>query len=221
MPQKKSKLGPPPEAMTWSGALPVIIVAGLFDLVRMFFEMFWFFGPALAAVYCTSVAKGYVGSLFGLTATICSVSAGLAGAAISEITIPLGVVMAMAVGMLGFLSLGLWILMTNARIFKTDATASLWLAGSFCLAEMPLIGTLPAFSMALWKLYKKQIEIEGKALAEWEKQHAAEIARQAKEKVLRLQAQFTQSQVTQLQEQEDQQAADDYDEIPDELQEAA
>jgi hypothetical protein len=187
--------------MTWGGATPVIAVAGIFDLLRMFFEMFWFFGPAIAGLYCTSKASDLVGNLWGLTATLCAGVAGAAGAAVSEVTIPFGTIMAMAVGLLGFLTLGLWILMKNARIFKANATGALWFIGSLGVSEIPIIGTIPAFSITLWKLYKTQIRIEGAARKKWEKEHAQEAAMQVRQRQQQA-AQLMQARTDQMEQQE-------------------
>jgi len=171
MPQKRNN-PEPPEVMTWGRAMPVLVVAGIFDLLRIFFVLFWFFGPALAAVYCVSSVSGWVGSLWGMTAAACGIGAAAAGAAVSAFTIPFGTVMAMAVGLFGFLTLGLWILAKNARIFKANATGSLWFVGGFGVSQIPLIGALPAFSFVLWKLYKTQIRVEKAARRKWEKEQA-------------------------------------------------
>ncbi|MHB0865859.1 MAG: hypothetical protein ACYC1Y_03105 [Minisyncoccota bacterium] len=169
-----------PEAMTWAKALPVIIAAVIFDLVRMFFEMFWFFGPAIAGLYCTTQATDFLSSWsFGFlgvktAATVCSAAAVVGGAAISEFTTPFGVIMADAMGFAAFLILGLWILMTNARLFRVNATGSLWFLGGFGISEIPLVGTLPAFSVVLWRLYHTQIKKEGAARRAYEKALLAE-----------------------------------------------
>lgn len=182
MPQKGNSQ--PPEAMTWGKALPVILVAGIFDLVRLFFEMFWFFGPAMAAVYCTSEATGILtkytlGVLGAKTAGIaCSAAAVAGGVAASEMIEVFGVIMAIATGFLGFMVLGLWIITTNARIFKANESGALWFIGSFCISEIPLIGSVPAFSIALYRLYSTQIRVEKASLQKWEKEHAQEIADQ-------------------------------------------
>ncbi len=160
--------------MTWSKAAPMIVVAGVFDLVRIFFEMFWFFGPALVAVYCSMSVGDWVGSLWGLTEAACTTAAGIAGFYGAAITIPFGTTMAMATGLFGYLTLGLWILMKNPRIFIANASGSLWLAGSFGVSVVPLIGAIPAFSLVLWRLYRTQIHVEKAALKKWEKEHASE-----------------------------------------------
>ncbi len=181
MPRKGSS-AKPPEAMTWSRGGPVVAVAAIFDLARLFFEMFWFFGPALAAIYCTSKVSDWVGSLWGLTAAVCTAGAAAAGIAAAEVTAPLGVVMAMAVGFLGFLVLGLWILATNSRIFKVNAMGALWFVGGFGLAEIPFVGAVPAFSIVLWRLYKTQIRIETEALKKWEAAQQQEAAAELRER---------------------------------------
>lgn len=172
MPQNRNS-AKPPEAMTWGKAMPMIVVAGVFDLVRIFFEMFWFFGPALVAAYCSMSASEWVGSLWGLTEAACATAAGVAGFYGAAVTIPFGTTMAMATGLFGYLTLGLWILMKNPRIFIANASGSLWLAGGFGVSVVPLIGAIPAFSLVLWRLYRTQIRVEKAALKKWEKEHAA------------------------------------------------
>ena len=146
MPQRRNNAGPPP-VMTWPKASLVLVIAGIFDALRIFFEMFWFFGPALAAV-ATNAAAG--GGTFGKAAAVM-----------------FGVIMAMAVGFAGFLVIGLLIIMTNQRLFKVSATGSLWFVGGFGLSEIPFLGTIPAFSIVPWKLYKTQIRIEEEQLKKY------------------------------------------------------
>ena len=105
--------------MTWGKAMPVLIVAGVFDLIRIFFEQFWFFGPALAGWYCTTKLAIYITQI--LAAAVCGSSATLVGFFGSEAIEAFGAIMAMAVGLLGWLTVGLMILLTNARIFKENS----------------------------------------------------------------------------------------------------
>ncbi|MEK7086585.1 MAG: hypothetical protein AAB951_02270, partial [Patescibacteria group bacterium] len=168
--------------MTWPRAAPVLALAALFDLARFFFSLFWFFGPALAAAYCASKVSGWVGSLWGLTETACIAGAVVSGAYVSEITIPFGIIMADATGLAGFLVLGLIVIMTNARIFKSNPTIMLRLTGSLGVSIIPLIGAIPVFSFTLRRLYAKQIRIEAAARKRWEKEHSEEIAQQKQER---------------------------------------
>jgi len=220
---RQNRPSPEPPVMTWRKAGPVLAVAGLFDAGQIFFQLFWFFGPALAAIYCTSTATDWVGSLWGLTASACGLVGVAAGVAASAVTIPFGVVMAMAVGLTGFLSLGLWIVRTNARIFKANATGALWFGGSLVISELPLIGALPALSLVLWKLYRTQIRVEGKAHAKWKKEQAETLRQEREQQTARLMRIQT-AQVAEA----DQQAAneavyaeDANDEIPEEVRRAA
>lgn len=199
----------PPEAMTWGKALPMIVVAGIFDLVRIFFEMFWFFGPALVAVYCSMQASDWVGSLWGLTEAVCTTAAGVAGFYGAAITIPFGTTMAMATAFFGYLTLGLWILMKNPRIFVANASGSLWLAGSFGVSVVPLVGAIPAFSLVLWRLYRTQIHVEKEALNKWEKEHVA-AKRQEREQ-----------QAAMLARMQQEAANEEEEEIPEEVRSAA
>ena len=104
MPQRNNREAP--SVMTWPKASPIIIAAWIVDLARLFFQMFWFFGPALAALYCTSKVSDVLGSLGGATAVVCSAGAVAAGVAAAGAIALFGVVLSMACGLLGFIGLG-------------------------------------------------------------------------------------------------------------------
>lgn len=197
MPQNKNSKAPP-EVMTWGKASLVLIIAGVFDLLRAFFNLFWFFGPAIAAIYCSSKVSGWVGSMWGLTDAACTAVAGAAGFYFSPIIAAFGVVMADAVALLGFLFLILLVLMTNTRILKTVQTAMMQIGASFGVAALPLIGAIPTFSITLYKLYRRQIKIETAAYKKWEKDHANEQIQQRQQQAAQL-IQNQQDQVAQAQ----------------------
>lgn len=163
----------PPKVMTWSKALPILVVAVVFDAVRIFFSFFWFFGPALLGAYCTTKVGGIAVIGSALAAT-CVAGAAVGGTAVSAFTTPFGVVMAMMTGFTGFLVLGFWIVTTNPQIFKANATGSLWFVGGFATSQIPFIGSIPAFSLVLWKLYRTQIRVEKAALKAYEAEQALE-----------------------------------------------
>jgi hypothetical protein len=142
--------------MTWMGAFPILVIAGIFDLLRLFFEQFWFFGPALAAVYCTSKVSGVVGTTIG--GLICTAGAGAVGYVGSGAIESFGVVMAMAVGLFGWMTVGLMLIMMNGRIFKENEYHSLWFAFSLLIGEVPIIGSFPALIVIIWKMYGTQIK---------------------------------------------------------------
>lgn len=154
--------------------MPVLIVAGIFDAVRLMFEMFWFFGPALTALYCTAKASDVVGGLGGLTEFVCSAGATAAGVAGAPAIEAFGVVMAMATGFMGWLVIGGWVVMTNSRIFKENASNAVWFGASLLISEVPIIGSLPAISVAVWRLYHTQIKKDEAALQKYEADQAAE-----------------------------------------------
>ncbi len=167
----------PPKAMTWGKATPILALAIVFDALRMFFELFWFFGPALLAAYCASK----VGNIWFIGVALQAACVGAAAVVGSIALAPLaafGTVMSIAFGLIGFLALGMLILTTNPRLFKTSATSKLWFIGGFMLAEVPFIGTIPTFSLSLWRLYRAQIKKEHVALVAWKKAHAAEQLRE-------------------------------------------
>lgn len=159
--------------MTWAKATPTLILALVFDALRLFFELFWFFGPAIAALYCADTASGWVGSLWGLTAAACTTIAAVAGAYASPATTAFGVVMAIAVGLIGWMTLGLLLIMTNARMFKENAGSALWFVGSLLVSEAPLLGAVPALTGSLARLYSVQIKKEKVAFLAYQEEEAA------------------------------------------------
>ena len=175
MPQNKNNK--PSEGLTWSKASPAIIIATIVDLVRIFFEFFWFFGPALAGTYC--VAKvGDVAVVGKLLAAGCVATAGTVGFFSVPALAAFGAVMAMAVGFGGWLIVGGWLAATNARIFKENA---LWFVGSLAVSEVPFVGALPAITVAVWRMYHVQIKKERDDLKKWEVAHAAQIQKEQRQ----------------------------------------
>ncbi len=167
----------PPKAMTWGRATPTLALAIVFDVLRIFFELFWFFGPALLAAYCASK----VGNIWFIGVALEAACVGAAMVVGSVALAPLavfGTVMSIAFGLIGFLALGILILTTNPRLFKTSPTSKFWFIGGFMLAEVPFIGAIPTFSISLWRLYRAQIKKEHAALVAWQKAHAAEQLRE-------------------------------------------
>lgn len=168
MPQKRNS-SRPPAAMTWAKALPVLILAGAFDLIRVFFEMFWFFGPVFAGAAAAAAAQG------GVLGAVAGVIAGGAAATVGAPALEaFGIIMAIAVGLIGWMTIGLVLLLTNARIFRENAGNALWFVGSLLISEVPLVGTLPALTGSMVKMYSAQIKKEKAALRAYEKAHAAE-----------------------------------------------
>jgi hypothetical protein len=219
MPQKRNDLMPPP-VMTWPKATPVLALSVIFDAIRFFFEQFWFFGPALAAIYCTGKAGEYVGSLWGLTAAACPAAAGVAGYFASAPIATFGIVMAIAVGFLGWLTIGLILLMTNNRIFKENEGHALWFVGSLLISEIPIVGSIPGFTIIVFKMYRTQIKKDRELFKKYQKEQAAQQLQERNQRIAELtQAQAADNYYAQEQEVEDEEYADE--EIPEEVREAA
>ena len=204
MPQKKNS-EPPPPVMTWGKALPVIVISFIFDSLRLMFEMFWFFAPALAVLYCTVKASDVIGTTIG--GFICTIGSGVVGFYGAPAIAAFGVVMAMAVGLFGWLTVGLIIVLTNARIFTANAANTLWFASSLLVSEVPIVGALPALTSTMIKLYSVQIKSDKAALKAYEEEQQTELLREQKQKA----AQAMQIQQADMKQQE-QQAAEDTDE---------
>lgn len=161
-----SKIGKPPKVMTWGGTIPILALCAAFDAVRFLFEQFWFFGPAMATAYCAAKGAdvaGEVGAWLG--GALCgTVSIGL-----SEGFVIFGVAMAMAVGLLGWLTTGLILMTTNARIFTENVP--LFVVSLF-ISEMPFIGSIPALTLIVWRMYHVQIRKEKEDLEKYKKETA-------------------------------------------------
>jgi hypothetical protein len=218
MPQKRSSQEPPP-VMTWSKALPVLVIGGMFDILRAACALLWLFGPALAALYCTDTASGLVGSLGGLTATACTTVSAAAGVAGASVLAPLGTILALAVGLFGWLVVLLILLMRNPRIFKENAMA---FGLSLLVSEIPIIDAVPALSLLLWRMYSVQIRVEKKDLKRYKEQRAAEELRERQRQAAaaELQARAMQEQQA-ANDEEYAEAANDEDYNPQGMEKAA
>lgn len=224
MPQKNSSLphsrrtrktsSAPPQAMTWGKAAPVLAVSLIFDALRFMFEQFWFFGPALAALFCSAKISGAIGTVWGAVPAVCgagAVAVGIAGAPEIEM---FGTILAMAIGLLGWLTIGAWLLLTNARIFEANATAMLWFVGGLFVSEVPIVGSVPAITITLWRMYHVQIKKDAEALKKYTQQDVEERQREQNRQV----SEFAWQRNAQMEQ--EQEAANDADEIPDEVLEA-
>lgn len=174
MPPRRNST-PPPQVMTWGKASFVLVIALILDAARLMFEMFWFFGPALAALYCANSVSDTVGTTVtkvagGAITAGCTALAGVAGFFGSPAIAAFGVVMAIAIGLFGWLVIGLILMWTNARIFKENA---LWFVSSLAISEIPLVGSIPALTLILGRMYHHQIKTEQAAFKAYEKEQAA------------------------------------------------
>lgn len=208
MPQTRSN---PPPVMTWSKASPVLVVALIFDGLRILFDMFWFFGPAMVAIYCTIKVNGILTTVtFGLlgaktAGAVCTtgaIAAGIAGAA--AIT-TFGIIMAMAIGFLGWLTVGFIIMSTNSRIFKDSPGHALWFVGSLIVSEIPIVDAFPALITATTKIYSAQIKNDKEKLRKYVEQEGADQSQTRNEQA----AQLIQARQVQAMQAEQQEAAND------------
>jgi len=183
--------------MTWGRALPVLVVAVVFDLVRMFFEMFWVFGPALAAAYCGAQVAD-VAVVGKLLAAGCVAGAGAVGYFTAPALTTFGIIMAMTVGLFGWATVTLVLAVTNPRIWKSNVWSWIWSISALGVAEMPLLGTIPMLTIAHLRLYAGQIKGDRAALKRY-RQEQEQVARAAATaRSMREQAQLMQNQADQL-----------------------
>jgi len=167
-----------PPRMTWVKAAPILGVCALFDLLRLIFEWFVIFGPALTiTVVGAAFSKFLWDWLAGLLGALIGGAAGFVGAAFFMV---IGVFMAMAVGFAGWLFFGMALLISNRRIFKTDRWLIIKIIVGLAVAEIPFIGGIPTISIVGWRLYRVQIRKERAAHAAWQaRKQEAEMAERA------------------------------------------
>jgi hypothetical protein len=169
MPPKRAPREAPPAPMTWRGAIPALAIAVVIDALGLACELLWFFAPALGTVLCSFM----VTSSNSVTTAIGNASCGLLGAAAGTVAYPLlltvGITLSMAVGLFGWLTIGLFLVITNKRIFKANA---LWFGASLLLEEIPFLNALPMVTGVLIKMYATQIRTEKEAFAQYEKEEA-------------------------------------------------
>jgi hypothetical protein len=180
-----------PKTMTWGRAAPVLALCFVFDALRFIFEMFWFFGPALAAFACTLGVNSTIGTTVAsvagkLVGAACGAAATAGGILGAEVIAPFGIVMAMAVGFAGWIAIGLITLMTNARMLQEERMNILWFMGSLATSEVPFIGALPALTITMVRLYHAQIKKEKAVLKKHLKQQAAEQVRDRQQQAAQL-----------------------------------
>lgn len=178
MPQKRNNQEPPP-AMTWTKASPILVLCVLFDALRFMFNQFWFFGPVLIGIGTSAVVGGVTGKVAGVIAG----GASVLGAPELQI---FGIVMAMAVGLFGWLTIGLLLITTNTRIFKENASNTLWFIAGLGISEIPFISTLPALTGTVLKMYSTQIKKEKAMLRKYEKEYADAQLRERKQQAAEL-----------------------------------
>ncbi len=205
---RRTNSSPPPEVMTWIRAAPVLVLCVIFDALRAFFSMFWFFGPALAALYCTVKVSDAIGSLGGIVAGACAAGAATAGGLAFGAIEMFGVVMAMAVGLIGWLTIFLIQLINNAGIFKENFAMIIRILLGLLLSEIPIINALPSLTILNATMFHIQIKKGKEELKKWKEENADVLAQERQRQ-----------QNAQLQRMKAQMANDE--EIPEEVRETA
>ncbi len=157
----------PPPTMTWAKATPTLIFAVVFDGLRLMFEWFWIFGAVLSGLLASGVVSQYTGSsaVGNSTGAVIGSLVGIFGGPELEV---FGFIMAFAIGIAGWLSIVLWLVFTNSRIFKRNKMSLLWIMLGFGASEIPFIGSIPAITITMWRMYHTQIKEERILLKKWE-----------------------------------------------------
>lgn len=176
MPQNRLS-SKPPKVSSRVEAAPILAAFIVLDLLRAFFQFFWFFGPAVAAIVCTAGVNSLIDTSLvdaggKIVAAGCA-AAGVAGGVVaSGFTTSLGIIAAEAIGFFSFLSLKLWMNMSS-RMRTVHKNTTLWQMGSFLLSELPFAGAFPVYSLFVWISIGKAIQMEKEELKKWEEATAA------------------------------------------------
>ncbi len=206
--------------MTWGRALPILAVCVVFDGLRLFFEFFWIIGPALATAACTAAGSSFIGTK--IAATAC----GVGGGALAYFgAVPLemfGTIMAMAVGVFGWLTILVAQLLNNAGIFKENFSILIKYGVGFIVSEIPIIGALPALTFVNATMFHIQIKKGKEELKKYEKENKERKLQERREQAAELMRARTAQidEMATIQEAQYAQAMDS-EEIPEGMREAA
>ncbi|MDO8742276.1 MAG: hypothetical protein Q7J45_01900 [bacterium] len=215
------RINPPPEVMTWgkSSAILAVSVSAIFDTLRIACGFLWLFGPALAGIYCQQKLGGALGET--IATAVCATGATTLGVTASPVFMLFGTVLAIAMGIFGWLIVIAIIIFTNERLMKENFSHVFWLAGSLLVSEIPIIGSIPALTATVIKLYSDQIKRDKEMLQTYE----ADIVAAKQEERDQHTALLFQMQNARTQEAQEaayeKQAEKEAEEIPDEMRMAA
>jgi len=188
--------------------------------------MFWFFGPALAAVGCTYATNSYfettVATLGGkAVATVCTAGSAVVGFFFAGPIETFGVIMAMAIGLLGWLTIWFILVISNGRIFKANASSALMMLLGLGLSELPILNVFPALTSTTAKMYHTQIKKEKVALKNWKKDQELLAQQQRDQQIAQMMMARRQGEIEEAEYRDAEEAkALAQEEIPDDEQEA-
>ena len=165
MPPAKSNENPPP-TMTWAKAAPVIAVSATFDVLRIACDLLWFFAPLIIGSGTASAVSSATGS------QTLGYAAGIITGGLSVLGMPffvaLGTILAMAVGMMGWLILVFTIMLTNTRLIREIFANPMHFLLGLGATQIPFISAIPVLTLTAFRLYRKQISMEKAALQAWQ-----------------------------------------------------
>ena len=170
-----NELGPEPPVMTWGRAVPILGICVVFDLLKLFCNFLWFFGPLLAAASVYGPLANYLGSwLASMLAGLTGVAAGVSAGFIFE---ALGAALAMFVALIGWLTVAILLAMANPRIFDVRLGHWLWVLIGWAFSEVPFLDAAPTMTGTVGGMYYRQIKHEKAAHGAWKAQYDALVAR--------------------------------------------
>ena len=155
----------PPPTMTWVKATPVIGVTIFFDALRIACNLLWALAPLIIGAGTYSAVGGATGSeTVAAGAGVFATWASLYG---MPFFVALGTVLAMAVGLMGWLSLVFLLVLSNTRVLKEIFQNPTYFLLGLGTTQIPFLSMIPALTMTTVQLYRRQIKKEQAALASW------------------------------------------------------
>lgn len=165
------------------------MVSAVFDGLRFVCDWLFIFGPLLVGAGAGVLANVAAGG--GTAGHVAGVVAGVVGVGGTtffgdEALAPLGEILGVVVGILGWLTVGLLLMISNPRIFKENAGHLLWTLLNFLVSELPLVGGLPLLTARVWTLYSAQIKKEKKALQDFKTNQVASIRSEQQQRAIQM-----------------------------------
>ncbi len=198
-------------------------IAATFDFLKLIFTFLLFSGPFIAAEAAKMYAESK-GVPSWLTGVVWYFTAG--GTVAIEVLQPeiagvieaFGILMAMVIGFAGGLFMAIWFwIFCKIQPWKKNSSI-LWMGLGWIASMVPFVNLLPTLSISAWRIVADQLKADREELKNWKAANAQQLEEQNQVR----QAQIMQGQAVQaLAFAQTQAAANDNEEIPEQLSRAA
>jgi hypothetical protein len=188
-------------------------LALVFDVLKFMATQLWIFGPALVGGAAGVAVASQYGALAGKAAGLITGAASGAAELIPGVAAGvelIGVILALAIGLLGWLILITVMASFRIRFFKGESRNFLRLFVGFLVSEIPLIDALPSFTVSTWLIIRGEYKAQKEAKAKYDAEYGAFLKQQQRTQNIE-QKQLLQLQAAQIQAEQDEQDLADAD----------